>query len=108
VRDHTVLVLNGAGPAGTMPGQAAGGQFIREGQSRVASLACTEWQTTDMAGNPALICVTADGVMLRAVTAGRTVLEATRVVYGPLEASVFQAPAGYVRVTPPPRTAPGH
>jgi hypothetical protein len=95
-RDRTILVLDGVGPAaGGLPG--GGGKFIREGESRVASLTCTQWLTTDLAGAPALICVTADGVMLRAVTAGRTVLEATKVTYGPLDPAIFQPPAGYTR-----------
>lgn len=98
-QDRTALVLDGVGPAGgALPGAAtSGGRFIRGGEFRVASLTCTQWQTTDLAGAPALICVTADGVMLRAVTAGRTVLEATRVTYGPLDPAIFQIPAGYTR-----------
>jgi hypothetical protein len=103
--DHSVLEIDGAGGPGAsvpaVPG-ADGGTFNRHGESTVASLTCTEWETKDIAGDPALVCITDDGVMLRAVTAGRTVLEATKVQYGPLDPSLFQVPAGYKRLQLPP------
>jgi hypothetical protein len=104
--DHAVLELDGMGGANApVPGSPPvdnGIPFIREGESRIASLTCTEWETKDLAGAPALVCITDDGVLLRAVTAGRTVLEATKVTYGPIDPSVFQVPANYVRLHPPP------
>jgi hypothetical protein len=103
--DHSALEIDNPGGAGSpVPGApgADGGTFIRRGESTVASLTCTEWETKDIAGEPALVCITDDGVMLRAVTAGRTVLEATKVQYGPLDPSLFQVPAGYKRLQMPP------
>ena len=103
--DHSALEIDGAGaPGAPVPGTpgADSGTFIRRGESTVASLTCTEWETKDVANQPALVCITEDGVMLRAVTSGRTVLEATKVQYGPLDPSVFQVPPGYTQRQMPP------
>jgi hypothetical protein len=95
--DHSVLQIANTGP---IPGTPSGARFIREGQSVVASLPCTEWETTDMAGAPALVCVTADGVMLRALTSGHTVMEATQVTYGAMDPATFRVPSGYTVMAP--------
>jgi hypothetical protein len=100
--DHTVVEMDGmGGPNAPVPGSPPvndGIPFIREGESSVASLTCTEWETKDISGATALVCITDDGVLLRAVTAGRTVLEATKVSYGPIDPSLFQVPANYARL----------
>ena len=37
----------------------------------MAGRACTEWQTQDREAHPAVVCITGDGVLLRAGTAAR-------------------------------------
>lgn len=81
------------------PGVAPG--FARAGTDLVAGQDCTEWQTTDSAGRPVTACFTADGVLLRARVGPTVLVEATRVVYGPIEPSVFAVPPGYKRAAAP-------
>jgi hypothetical protein len=78
----------------------AAGSFVRGSEDQVAGLACTNWATKDVAGEPAEVCITADGVMLRAVATGRTLVQATSVTYGPQDPTLFQVPAGYTQVKP--------
>jgi hypothetical protein len=96
--DHQVLELDSAV---TMPGPAPDASFVRRGEASVAGLACTEWQTADVTGESALACITADGVLLRAAAAGRVLLEALTVTYGPLDPAVFGIPGDYRRIAPP-------
>jgi hypothetical protein len=49
--------------------------------------------------HPVVVCVTADGVLLRARRGERTVLTASRVAYGPQDPALFRLPADY-RHTP--------
>jgi hypothetical protein len=112
IRDAERMVMEmdapgaAAGPPNGGAGQAAGASgraaFRRHGVAQVSGLACTEWETTDAAGEAALVCLTGDGVMLRASGGGRVLLEAAKVVYGPIDPSVFSIPPGYTRFTPPP------
>ena len=98
--DHTVLQL----PTSQMmlPGaDAAGGGFTRLGDGTFAGLGCAGWRTTDTAGREAVICVTADGVMLQASSGGQILLQASRVAYAAQPADVFRAPSGYRVLTPP-------
>jgi hypothetical protein len=107
IRDSQRMVMEMDAP-GAMAGPVSGGPtraaaaFRRHGVGQVAGLDCTEWETRDAAGEPALVCLTADGVLLRAVGAGRVLLEATNVTYGTIDPAVFQIPDGYTRLTPPP------
>ena len=64
----------------------------------IAGLACTNWQTGDAAGQDTLLCLTGDGVMLRASQRGQILLEATTVSYGPQDPAAFKAPDGYRHV----------
>jgi hypothetical protein len=82
------------------PGFGRGG-FTRTGTDTVAGQNCTEWQTTDAGGRAVTACFTADGVLLRARAGPNVFVEATRVVYGPIEPSVFAVPAGYRRAAAP-------
>jgi hypothetical protein len=77
-----------------MPDSAAA-EAVRRGTDTVAGLACTEWDMTDAAGEPAQVCLTDDGVLLRARTGGRTLLSAETVQYGALDADLFVVPAAY-------------
>ncbi|HVY86988.1 MAG TPA: hypothetical protein VG943_17780 [Caulobacterales bacterium] len=57
----------------------------------------TEWERQDQSGDTGSVCVTNDGIILRATKNGRTVWETTRVQRGPQDAALFAAPPG-VRV----------
>jgi hypothetical protein len=94
--DHAVLDMATAGPG--LPGAAAG-SYIQMGADQVAGLACTNWRTEDAAGQETVLCLTADGVMLRASHGDRVLLQASTVTYGPQDAAAFTAPDGFRHVT---------
>ena len=100
VRPSDQKVVDLPTPA-TLPGQPPAGRYARGGAASVAGLACTEWQTRDAAGDPATVCFTPDGVMLRAVRGGAVLVEAQRVAYGPQDAALFRIPPGYATIAPP-------
>jgi len=89
-----------AGAALETPGAASGGSFTPAGSDTVAGLACSQWSTRDASGQPAVICLTADGVLLRATSGDHVLVEATSVAYGPMDPALFDAPAGFKRLTP--------
>jgi hypothetical protein len=96
--DQTVIETAAPPSATGMPDSAAAGA-TRQGEGVVAGLACTDWSVTDAAGEPMTVCLTADGVLLRARTATRTLLTATSVQYGPVDPVAYQVPAEYVHRT---------
>ncbi len=83
-------VLDVPPPAPGLPGRQPG-SYTTQDSAVVAGLPCTDWQTADAAGQPTLLCLTADGVMLRASQKGQVLLEATAVSYGPQDPAVFRA-----------------
>jgi len=84
--------------AGTPPTAAT-----PHGTDTVAGLACTEWKSADNGGNPTLLCVTPDGVMLRARTPeGSVLLQAVSVEYAPQDPSIFAIPTDFSRDRPEP------
>jgi len=101
VRDaaRSVVRMDGAGPAPN--GAAAGAPFARHGTATIAGLACTEWQTVDVGGAPALACITDDGVLLRATRGDQVLLEAASVHYGAQDPALFRLPEGYAVTTAP-------
>ena len=94
--DKTVIEMAAPDNVTGMPDDAAA-DAVRRGTDTVAGLACTEWDMTDAAGEAARLCLTIDGVLLRARSGGRTLLRAETVQYGPLDAELFRVPAGYTR-----------
>ncbi|MBP0495972.1 hypothetical protein [Roseomonas indoligenes] len=78
-----------------------GAALTKGKEDRVAGEACTQWagprRTT--------VCVTADGVLLRSVSAlpngGENRIEAISVRYGPQDPARFRVPAGYRRKQAP-------
>ncbi len=92
--ERTVIEMAAPDNVTGMPDSAAAAA-MRQGADTVAGLACTEWDMTDAAGQAARLCLTDDGVLLRARADGRTLLSAETVHYGPLDAALFQVPAGY-------------
>ncbi len=104
VRDATKSVVEMAAPgsmADLIDGEAA--SFVRRGEATVAGRACTEWQTKDREAHPVVVCITDDGVLLRAGTPDQVRVSAVSVRYGPQDPAVFRVPADYVRQSP--RTA---
>jgi len=78
----------------------AAAHAVRQGTEMVAGLACTDWNMPDAAGEPVTVCLTDDGVLLRAAAGARTLLTATTVQYGAVDPSVFQVPPGYAASSP--------
>jgi hypothetical protein len=97
---RTVLEMDASG-AGLAPGVPSTARFTKRGGSMVAGFSCTDWETRDAAGEPAVACLTADGVLLRAVAAGRVLIEARSVQYGSINASVFAIPPEYAKLMAP-------
>lgn len=84
-------------PGGMAPSPTA--RFTREGSARIANLECVNWRVED-GGETARICLTNEGVMLRAEslsaqTEARGAMEATAVSFGAQDPARFQQPAGY-------------
>ncbi len=90
--DHAVLDLDAAGPG--LPASPAG-RFTRLGGDTVAGQGCTNWETTDSAGKTVSVCITAEGVMLRASQGANVLLEATTVSFASQDPAAFQPPDGF-------------
>jgi hypothetical protein len=102
VREPDRTYVDMAAPP-TLPGlgaPAGAGLYKKSGADRILGLACTEWEMTT-AGRPAGICVTEDGVMLRARIGERILATAASVSFGPQDAALFAVPPGFSRVEPP-------
>lgn len=85
-------------------------QFTRKGTSSVAGTSCTEWDVVNQQVKSTL-CITADGVMLRAIGqdpngGGARGMEATEVRYGAQDAARFTVPKDYrpMQLGAPPST----
>lgn len=71
-----------------------GAQLTRGGQSEVAGQHCVEWSWTDN-GEKHTLCATTDGVLLRLIVDGKTVVQALSVTYRQQKADLFDVPKGY-------------
>jgi hypothetical protein len=96
--DQMVIETTAPPSATGLPDNAATGA-TRQGEDRVAGLACTDWAMTDAVGESMTVCLTPDGVLLRARTATRTLLTATNVRYGPVDPEAYVLPADYTHRT---------
>ncbi len=105
VRDADRSVIEMAAPKSWMPGLGHA-SYTRRNATTVSGVACTEWETTDSEGRKVLVCLDADGVMMRArvhTPAGEATLAlATDVRRQFQDPAIFNEPAGYRRLTPPP------
>jgi hypothetical protein len=101
VNDATRSVVELAAPDGaaTVTGAAAE-NFSRLGQGAVAGRPCTEWRTRDRQGRVAVVCISEDGVLLRAGTKDTVRVSAISVEYAPQDPVAFRVPAEYARVAP--------
>ncbi|HEY8611680.1 MAG TPA: hypothetical protein VIL69_10380 [Roseomonas sp.] len=108
-----VMVMEAQRMVMTLPAQTAvtmtqgvppGTTFTRKGTDQVAGVSCNLWDTVMPQGQSS-ICLTEDGVLLRAVAEnqaqGTSRMEATEVHYGEQDAARFQVPEGYRRMTVP-------
>ena len=93
--DRSVLDM-GPGSFVTNPGNV----FTRLDNAQVAGLACTNWQTADNGGQPTVLCLTADGVMLRASHGDEVLVEATAVSFAPQDPADFVPPDGFRHISP--------
>ena len=89
----------------------ANASFLKTGTATVAGIGCTTYDATAN-GRASQVCLTSDGVLLRATSneaeRGRT-LEAVKVNYEEQPAALFEPPAGYQKMDMPamPNGAPG-
>jgi hypothetical protein len=82
----------------TDPAQSWGGEIsanaTRTGDCSVAGETGAVWTKTTAEDGSDTVCVTQDGIILRATDDGRTVWETTQVQRGPQAASLFELPEG--------------
>ncbi len=77
------------------------GKSLKRGEeSVVAGLHCTDWSWTEDAETHT-VCLTPDGVMLRLVVDGKTVMEALSVKYRRQPAELFRVPPDYTPALAP-------
>jgi hypothetical protein len=102
VDDASRSVVEMAAPdsANAVGGGMASASYTRLGPGTVAGHPCTEWKASDREGRAALVCITEDGVLLRAGTPRTVRVSAISVQYGPQDAAAFRVPLDYVRLTP--------
>ncbi len=93
VRDESREVIDAPVPA--EPPAAAGAGYRRLGTATVAGRLCTEWQTRDTNGQVTITCYTTDGLLLRARTNDRVLIEAISVSEAPQDPTIFTAPSHY-------------
>ena len=84
------------------PGARATGPYQRLSAQTVAGVPCTDWSTRDDSGNESVVCLTSDGVLLRAMQHGRLLVQAVSAGFGPQDRAVFEVPDGYRLQQPPP------
>jgi len=102
VRDAAARVIEQVAPLDAgLPGVPPGGTFSRVQDAKVAGLACTDFLTTDSQGGYTVACFTPDGILLRARTGGRVLLEALSVREAPQDPAIFEVPGGYAKLAPP-------
>ena len=95
---RTYRRLEGAPPGPMEP--EAGAKFTRGGEAEVAGLHCVDWSWMEDVEKHT-VCVTADGVLLRVVIDGATVIQARSVAYGPQNPKLFQVPPNYTPALAP-------
>jgi hypothetical protein len=72
----------------------------RGGESVIAGLHCTDWSWTDDVETH-IVCLTPDGVLLRLVVDGKTVMQALSVKYDRQPAKLFRVPPNYTPALAP-------
>jgi hypothetical protein len=102
ISDETRSVIEMAAPdsMAAMTGAKLTTSYTRRGEAAVAGHTCTEWQTLDRDTRPVVVCVTEDGVLLRAGTADRVWVSAASVRYAPQDPDAFRVPNDYAHHAP--------
>ncbi len=78
-----------------MPMAPGKGVALKPGaEAVVAGLHCVDWSWTEDTETHTA-CLTPDGVLLRLIIDGKTVMQASSVSYGPQPAKLFEVPSGY-------------
>ncbi len=98
---RTYMEVSGNRPGAqsmAMPDEQA--SFRRTGSDTIAGVKCTVWEFTSKNGT-GTACITADGVMLRALDKNGSGVEATKVTYAPQPAAKFAPPAGFQKMDMP-------
>lgn len=95
---RTYRKLEGAPRQPMEPEQGA--VLKRDGESVIAGLRCTDWSWTEDVETHT-VCVTPDGVLLRLVVDGKTVMEARSVSYRQQPPELFQVPTNYAPALAP-------
>ncbi len=90
---RTYRKLNGE--ARRPPAPEAGAVLKRGDDVVVAGLHCTNWSWTGEDLIVHEVCLTPDGVLLRLIIDGQTIMQARSVSYGPQRAELFQVPPDY-------------
>lgn len=72
----------------------------RGNENVVAGLHCVDWSWTEDL-ETRTVCATADGVLLRLIVDGQTVIQARSVSYGRQKAELFQVPPDYAPALAP-------
>ena len=72
----------------------------RGAEAVVAGLHCIDWSWTDDAETH-IACLTPDGVLLRLVIDGKTIMQARSVSYGPQRPDLFEVPSNYAPALAP-------
>ncbi len=103
---HLATILPTSGGPIALHGPPSTGDYRRLGPELVANTPCTDWATRDVAGRDSIVCLTTDGVLLRATQAGQVLVQATRVEEALQPAEVFAIPDGDRIQAAPPPTAP--
>ena len=75
-----------------------GARVSRLGTATIAGFRCTDWRY-EQDGGRGTICLTDDGVILRAAPERGESREATRVTYSPQEPARFRVPSGYQQLS---------
>jgi hypothetical protein len=95
---RTYRTLAGAARQSTEP--AADAVLSRGGESVVAGQLCVEWSWMED-DESRVLCTTADGVALRLVVDGKTIMEARSVSFGRQNPQLFKTPENYAPALAP-------
>jgi hypothetical protein len=96
---RTYRKLNGE--ARRPPAPDAGAALKRGDDVVVAGLHCTDWSWTGEDLIVHVVCLTPDGVLLRLIIDGQTIMQARAVSYGSQRADLFQVPPDYMPALAP-------
>jgi len=96
---RTYRKLNGE--ARRPPAPDAGAALKRGDDVVVAGLHCTDWSWTGEDLIVHVVCLTPDGVLLRLIIDGQTIMQARSVSYGSQHADLFQVPPDYTPALAP-------